>query len=104
MSVADKLKNAKPQVPPQVTGEIDPESQRYSDDTKHRKKLVYWVMFVVSLWLLLGIFGFLVLYGFGCIFVEPIIIEALLVTTTANILGLPYIVLKGLFDVDRHNS
>lgn len=103
MNIAEKLKNAKPQTPPENFGDIDPEKKRYSEDTRHRKRLVYWVMGVVTVWLIC-IFVFLLLYGFGCIKAEALVVETLLATTTANILGLPYIVLKGLFHVNTHNE
>jgi hypothetical protein len=69
---------------------------RYTQDTKERKLLSHWVMCVVSLWLL----GVLTVISFNKVWnlcISPTVCSVLLGTTTANILGLAFIVLKGLF-------
>ena len=70
---------------------------RYAEDTEHRRKLILWVKFVVSLWLLCVI----IVVAFNSIFcfkLNDSVLIALLTTTTVNILGLAFIVLRGLFD------
>lgn len=71
------------------------ENNGLSQDISHRKILVYWVIWVVSLWLVVIL----------CIIVwrdlSDTVKITLLTTTTVNILGLPYIILKGLFKVDE---
>jgi len=77
----------------------DPDRRRFDQDTKTRLWLSVWVVSVSSLWLL-----FVVLVVCFCHFrMSGEIIIALLCTTTANILGLPYIVLHGLFDNGNNN-
>ena len=71
-------------------------TKRFAEDTKHRKGLVSWVKWVVSLWLL----GVLITVSFNsvlCLNLNNNVLITLLTTTTVNILGLAYIVLKGLF-------
>ena len=55
-----------------------------------------WVQWLISVWLLL-VMAVLVLSMF-CGRIESSVLIALLTTTTVNILGLPFIILKGLFD------
>ncbi len=73
-------------------------TKRYADDTRHRQGLVSWVKYVVSLWLL-GTFMVLCLNNF--LMLNDGVLVALLTTTTVNILGLAFIVLRGLFQVDE---
>lgn len=77
------------------------ESIRFGQDTRHRKCLVYWMMAVVSVWLIIV----LLLTTFNCTWClkisEPILIT-LLATTTLNVLGLSKIILTGLFG--HHNK
>lgn len=70
------------------------ENNGLSQDILHRKILVFWVMGIVSLWLLA------VLYIIVWRELSDTVKITLLTTTTVNILGLPYIILKGLFKVD----
>lgn len=72
------------------------ENNGLSQDILHRKKLVYWVMWVVSLWLIVVII--IIIF---CVDLSDTVKITLLTTTTINILGLPYIILKGLFKVDE---
>ena len=74
--------------------------ERYKQDTKYRKHLTCWVMHIVSLWLFLVII--LVYFcGFNLCWLSDWAITALLGTTTANILGLAYIILKGMFQTNK---
>ena len=71
-------------------------TKRFAEDTGHRRGLVLWVKYVVSLWLS----GVLFVVAFNTIFqlnLSDSVLITLLTTTTVNILGLAYIVLKGLF-------
>lgn len=69
-------------------------------DIKHRNILVYWVMCVVSVWLL-GVL-YIITYCWG---LSDTVKVTLLTTTTINILGLPLIILKGLFGgKDKNNE
>lgn len=78
------------------------ECARYKQNTNYRKYLALWVMIVVSLWLFL-VMLIVFLYGFDIIKYETSVINILLATTTVNVLGLAYIVLKGLYgnDIER---
>jgi type IV secretory pathway TrbL component len=71
-------------------------ADRYEQDTKERKLLSHWVVVVVSSWLFL-VFSILLLEGFSLISIGHTVLCVLLGTTTVNILGLAYIVLRGLF-------
>ena len=73
---------------------------RYSDTSKLRKHSAYWVMIVVSFWLFLVV-GIVFLCGFAVMSLEASVIIALLTTTTANILGLPLIILQGLYPKEK---
>ena len=70
---------------------------RYNQDTDHRKNLICWVKWIVSCSLVLT-FSILFLNNILCINVSDTVLVALLTTTTANILGLAFIILRGLFD------
>lgn len=75
------------------------ENRGYKQDMKHRDKLVEWVIGLVSFWVLI-----VVMIVIKTDLSDAVIIT-LLSTTTINILGLPYIILKGLFgDKDKKNS
>jgi len=71
-------------------------AKRFAEDTRHRKGLIFWVKWVVSLWLsfVLAVVAF---NNILCLKLSDNVLITLLATTTANILGLAYIVLKGLF-------
>lgn len=72
------------------------QDERYSDDTKHRKYLVLWVICLSSAWLL-AVTVILFLCGGGIFHFDSAVFITLLATTTATVLGLPVVVLKGLF-------
>ena len=72
-------------------------NERYAQDTKERKLLSHWVTIVVSLWLLF-VLAILSLNRLLELKLSDTVLCMLLGTTTINILGLAYIVLKGLFD------
>ena len=74
------------------------QAKRFAEDTGHRKGLIGWVKWVVSGWLfsVLFVVTFNSLFRFG---LNDGVLIALITTTTVNILGLAYIVLKGLFNV-----
>jgi len=74
-------------------------NRRYSQDTKSRKKLSYWAATVVSIYLLL-VFVILFFNAKG-IYLSDTVLSVLLGTTTLNVLGLMFIVLKGYFKVER---
>ena len=61
--------------------------RRFSQDTKYRKTLADWVMWVVSDWLVL-VMALLFLCGYGLLSLSDAVLTALLATTTINILGL----------------
>lgn len=79
-----------------VSSMKDQEKIRYSQDTKYRRHLTQWVMHLVPLWLI-GVFVVVCLCASGCWKLSDIAFSALLTTMTANILGLAYIVLRGMF-------
>lgn len=70
---------------------------RYVHDTKHRKILVIWMIATVSIWLVFT--GTIVALEFRKGQLSDNVLIALLTTTTANVLGLAVIVLRGLFNV-----
>lgn len=69
---------------------------RFSQDTRFRKHLANWVMIIVPSWLFLVIV-ILFFDGFNLIKLQTEVLITLLATTTVNVLGLAYIVLKGIF-------
>jgi hypothetical protein len=69
---------------------------RYGRDTIERQRLAHWVTRTVSLWLFCVII-IIVLRGFCVLKMSDAVTCMLLGTTTINILGLAYILLKGLF-------
>lgn len=70
--------------------------ERYSQDTRFRKHLARWVMWIVPAWL--AIVLIIVFFcGFGLTSLDSSVLITLLATTTVNVLGLAYIVLKGIF-------
>lgn len=69
---------------------------RFSQDTKYRRHLANWVMTIVPCWLFLVI-AILFCDGFNFIKLQTEVLITLLATTTVNVLGLAYIVLKGIF-------
>lgn len=69
---------------------------RFSQDTRFRKHLANWVMIIVPSWLFLVIV-ILFFAGFNLLKLQTEVLITLLATTTVNVLGLAYIVLKGIF-------
>lgn len=74
---------------------------RYEQDTRQRNALVKWVQCMISLWLMAVIF-ILIGCGRGWLILSDTVLCFFLVTTTFNILGMPYIVLGDLFPGGRH--
>lgn len=73
-------------------------NDRFRKDTKLRQDFASWLMRLIPLYLL-GIGSVLLLAGFKCIpvMLSDKVLIALLCTTTANVLGLAAIALRGLF-------
>ena len=69
---------------------------RFKLDTEYRKKFSEWVIYIIPIWLGLVLLVF-ILHGLRILRFESSEIIALLATTTANVLGLAFIVLKGFF-------
>lgn len=75
---------------------------RYKQDTKWRDLLAKWVVWVTSGWMFI-ILVILFIEGFcGTFDLEKEVLITLLATTTANVLGLPLIVLRGIFPEGKH--
>lgn len=74
--------------------------ERYKQNTRYRKWLTIWVMCIVPTWLL-GVFILVTVCVTKTREVPSSVLNTLLATTTANILGLAYIVLKGMFPQER---
>lgn len=73
---------------------------RYKKDTDLRCMLSHWVVIVDSLWLS----AILVILLFNrCIGLSDTVLLMLLGTTTINVLGLAFIILKGLFEAHEHD-
>ena len=68
------------------------EAERFGQDTRLRKILAIWTMVIISAWLV----AVLVILFFRDN-LNPSVLITLLATTTINILGLPKIILEGLF-------
>ena len=68
------------------------ESERFGQDTRLRKILAIWTMVIISTWLV----AVLLILVFKDNLNANVLIT-LLATTTINILGLPKIILEGLF-------
>ncbi|MGV3586183.1 MAG: hypothetical protein ACO1OF_04205 [Adhaeribacter sp.] len=73
------------------------ENQRYREDTSHRKWLAVWTAVIVTLWLIAVLF--ILLMNKSIIGLGDTVLVALLGTTTLNVLGLSYIVLRGHFNI-----
>jgi hypothetical protein len=71
------------------------ENQRYLSDTKDRKWLAEWTAWTVSIWLLLVMC--ILMYNDKHWHLTPGVLITLLGTTTLNVLGLSFIVLRGHF-------
>ena len=70
--------------------------RRFKQNTLHRKILMYWVISVVSCWLI-AVLVLIFLSGYGKVQFQPTVLVTLLATTTINVLGLAFIVLRGIF-------
>lgn len=66
---------------------------RYGKDTRHRGRLITWVMVIIPCWLV----AVLLITAFSDN-VDNNVKVALLVTTTANVIGLALVVLRGMFE------
>lgn len=108
-SWGDSLNKDAIQEGPQQEGTSDPdrkpkplENKRYEQDTKWRDRLAKWVVWVTSIWMF-TILLILLIEGFCSTFdLEKEVLITLLATTTANVLGLPLIVLRGIFSEGKH--
>lgn len=76
-------------------------NDRFRSDTNDRKWLAKWTAWVVSVWLG-GVLVILVSNKFLCIQLSDFVLTALLGTTTLNVLGLSFIVLRGHFNSGGH--
>lgn len=75
-------------------------NDRFRINTIWRTRLAWWVIAIDSIWL----FAILVtLWNSKCLQLSDSVLMVLLGTTTINVLGLAYIVLKGLFNVVECN-
>ena len=81
--------------------------ERYADTSSLRRRTAKWVMWIVSLWLA-AVIVVLVCAGLEWITLSNRVLIALLTTTTVNILGLPLVVLRGLYpkeeEIDQIND
>ena len=73
----------------------DEERDRYKSDTKDRKWLAEWSSTIVSLWMFIVIC--IVINNHRYAKLSDSVLITLLTTTTVNVLGLMYIVLRGHF-------
>lgn len=71
------------------------QNERYSSDTIDRKWLARWQATVVTTWLL-AVFGILIC-NHATLHLSDTVLSVLLGTTTLNVLGLSFIVLRGHF-------
>ncbi len=78
-------------------------AKRYAEDTGHRKGLISWVKWNVSFSLILT-FSILFLNNAFKLQISDTVLVALLTTTTANILGLAFIVLRGMFNIKEDHD
>lgn len=70
--------------------------ERFSQDTRFRRHLANWVMIIVPVWLM-SVVVLIYLHGYNTLDLDKEVLITLLATTTVNVLGLAYIVLKGIF-------
>ncbi len=71
------------------------ENNRYHSDTKDRKWLAKWTAFVVTIWLTSVLL--ILVFNEDKICLSDKVLITLLGTTTLNVLGLSFIVLRGHF-------
>lgn len=70
------------------------ENEDLRNNIQLRKYLAYWSFGIISVWIVIVA---IILFDNKCLELSENIIITMLVTTTANILGLPIIVLRNLF-------
>lgn len=71
------------------------QKKRYDSDTKDRIWLTQWATTVVTIWLIMVLL--ILSFNTTCIKLNDSVLITLLGTTTLNLLGLTFIVLKGMF-------
>lgn len=74
-------------------------AERYANDTQNRQWLARWAVWIVSIWLIVVLFIILANRNFFSL--SDAVLIALMGTTTLNVLGLSYIVLKGYFQASE---
>ena len=78
------------------------EVEKFDSDIKDRKWLAKWSAFVFSIWLILVV---VILFLNKCLLnLSDAVLMTLLGTTTLNILGLSFIVLRGHFGTTNKHS
>lgn len=77
-------------------------NERFKTDTQWRCRLSWWVIIVDSVWLA----AILLILTFNTSYLQlsDTVLLMLLGTTTINVLGLAFIVLKGLFGVNESHQ
>lgn len=103
--ISEPIPPTKPSIlqKPDALEEIDPPTERYKDTSQLRRHTGYWVMIVVSQWLFIVI-CLVILVGLKSLKLNDSVIITLLGTTTVNIIGLPFVLLKGLYPQDKEIS
>lgn len=104
-SLNDKTKKGEESDPdslPLATAIIHGPLKRYGQDTKWRNRLAWWVVWVTSIWMLTILVILLIEGSCSTFDLEKEVLITLLATTTANVLGLPLIVLRGIFSEGKH--
>lgn len=76
--------------------------ERFSQDTRFRRHLANWVMIIVPAWLM-SVVVLIYLHGYNTLDLDKEVLITLLATTTVNVLGLAYIVLKGIFPKNQNS-
>jgi hypothetical protein len=71
-------------------------ADRYKSNTGDRKWLAQWTAVVVTLWLVAV--GIILIKNSSCFHLSDTVLVTLLGTTTLNVLGLSFIVLRGHFN------
>ena len=74
--------------------------KRYEQNTLWRERFSLWVMWIIPIWLIFVLI-IIILVGSKVLTLPTSSINVLLGTTTLNVLGLSYIVLKGMFPSGR---
>lgn len=78
------------------------EIERYKIDTELRKSLAKWSFWIITSWII-GVIVVLMLNS-HCFCLSDDVLKVILITTTANILGLPIIVLRNLFPLKENKE